>query len=168
MLMQLVQVTRNELNLFSRRLSELSSNLPENKRELFDWFELSPEEIMSFQQAEQVFRECSELTKNGKLKMSQKEFENWSTAVPCCSTATKLFSGSGNFRQTSNFAFCEFFRSFFRNYSYNCQNSLYFHSFFGKTSKIGIRYLQTKRYNFWNISSIQTLELITANRAFKR
>ena len=132
MFMQLIEMTRNELHLFSRRLSELSSHLPENKRELFNWVELSPEKIMSFQQAEQVFTECSELTKNGKLKMSKRKFEDW---ITCCRIPTKLFSGSGKFRQTVKFAFCNFFRSFFRNFPYNYQNFLYFDLFHWKNIK---------------------------------
>ena len=126
MFMQHVKMTRNELVLLSRCLSELSEKLPEKMKELFKWVEMLPEEIISLQQAEQVFAKCSALTESGKLKMSNKEFRNWNTAVPCCSTASELFSGSDNFRQTFKFAFCNFFRSFFRTSSYNCQNSLYF------------------------------------------
>ena len=79
MFMQLVQMTRNDLHLLSRRLSELSSNLPENMKELFEWVELSPEEMISLQQAEQVFTEGSALTENGKLKSTTRQLtrKNW-------------------------------------------------------------------------------------------
>ena len=125
MFMQYVQMTRNDLHLLSRCLTELSSNLPENMKKLFKWVELSPEEIISLQQAEQVFAELSALTKNGNMKMSLKKYKTWNAGIPCCETGTKLFSGNDNFRQTFKFAFCNFFKGFFRNFTFDCQNSLY-------------------------------------------
>ena len=105
MFMQLVKMIRNELHHFSRRLSELSPNLPKKLKKRFRWVELSPEESISLQQAEQLFTKFSALTQNGKTKMSNDKFEFWKT-FSCCETAAKLFSGSENFRKTFKSAFC--------------------------------------------------------------
>ena len=122
-----VDMTRNALHVFSHRLAELSSQLPENMKEHFKCVELTLEQIIDIQEAEHVFAECSAVTEDGKMKNLFKEMNSkWNVAFSCCKISTKLTSGSDSFAQTFRAAFCNLVRIFFKCLSYNCVNHRYY------------------------------------------
>ena len=129
MFLQQMQMLFNELRQFSLRLTEFSSKLPKNLKELFQWIELWHGKILCLKQAKRMFAKNSALTENGKVKASIRE--NGIVSFLCCQIGSHMCVAKidrYNIKKTFEIAFCMFFRTFFlKNYVHvtKCKNNSY-------------------------------------------